>query len=498
MKGVSIMFAKRTITLLLALLLSAGMVSCGEETTSDNTETTAQSASEETVPETEETSVTDVLKVVDYGGTAFQISGEVMWDEFYAEELTGNLLNDAVHERNSTVEEMYNIDLGFNIVEWGQGPGLIQNEVAAGDKSYDLLTSTHLRLGNIITGGYLQSWTQTDAITMDAPWYVQDANRTYSIGDNYMLLFGDYLESTIRNVWCMAFNKQKVEDYQIPNLYETVDSGKWTIDYLMNITQDIAVDLNGDGTMDQNDFYGFVTDRFGGIDSWSRTCDLSAIKKDENNYLVLDFYKESTVNAYELLYKLYYEHNGTYAYDESMAHVNMFATGNAIFTTTRIAYFEGDALRDMTDDFGILPYPKMTENQEMGYHHLDGTFSAMMLSVVLNPEEVERVATVTEALNAFSYELVRPALYDVSLKTKITRDEDSARMLDLVLEGRRFSFDSMGESEFMLSPRRAMRDVIQAGDKNIASYYATHESSSNAWIENIVKAYEESLAIIGG
>lgn len=81
---------------------------------------------------------------------------------------------------------------------------------------------------------------------------------------------------------------------------------------------------------------------------------------------------------------------------------------------------------------------------------------------------------------------------DITLKTKLSRDDDSIRMLDFVLAGRRYSFDSLDEDNFPLSPVRAMRNLLSQKKKDIASYYASNEAKAIAWIEKIITAYEES------
>ncbi len=475
------------LALIAAMLLTTA---CGSGTTSE-TDAATDTAPVETAPV--ETSVKDTLVKEDYGGATFRILGEKMRDYYTFEELTGDVVNDAVYSRNGTVNDLYNILLEFDIVEWQSGDDVILQMTAAGDKNYDLLTCTHLYLGSSITSGCFRSWNDTDRVTLDSPWYVKAANETYSIGDNTMLLFGDFLESTIRCTWCMVFNINKAADHNLPDLYAAVDEGRWTIDYLMEVTNDLYVDTDGNGERELTDFYGFVTDSYAAIDSFGRTCGLSAIAKDDKNYPTLDFYKESTVDAYELLYKLYYESTGTYVNNAAFSHItDSFVVGNAVISNCLLVSLENEDVRAMEDNFGVLPYPKMTEDQELGYSHLDGTFSAQMLSVTLGEDEIDKVATVAEALNALGYEMVRPALYEVALKTKLTRDEDSVRMLDMVLEGRRFSFDSLDESNFKLSPVQAMRNLLSVKNKDIASYYAKNEESCQAWIEKIVDAYEQS------
>ncbi len=480
---------KKFTSLLLCVIFIFTAISCADKSEkADNSSITITESSAEV-----ETSVIETLAKDNFNGHNFMILGEVMRDYYTFEALDGEVIIDAVYNRNAKVEDMYNISLEFNLVEWKTAPKTITNLTASDDNTYDLYTSTHLYLGPIITSGSVQNWNNITSVDTNNPWYVTAANDTYSIGESKLLLFGDFLESNINNCWCMVVNKQKAQDYNLPDLYEAVDTGKWTIDYLMDQTKAIYEDLNGNSKSDEGDFYGFVTDIYAGIDSFSRTCELSAISKDSNNYPVLDFYNEKTVSAYEKLYTLYYECIGTWANKAAFSHIDtMFATGQTVISNTMIIMLMGDTMRDMKDDYGVLPYPKLTESQEMGYTHLDGTFSAMMVPISQPSENWNRTGIITEALNALGYEMVKPAMYDITLKTKISRDEDSIRMMDLILAGRRFSFDSLDEDGFPFSPVRAMRNLLSVKNKDIASYNAANEKSAINWVEKMIKAYEAS------
>ena len=56
----------------------------------------------------------------------------------------------------------------------------------------------------------------------------------------------------------MYFNQRLAEDYQIPNLYDLVDMGKWTLDALQEIAAMASQDVNNNGKYDLEDKLGFV------------------------------------------------------------------------------------------------------------------------------------------------------------------------------------------------------------------------------------------------
>ena len=92
----------------------------------------------------------------------------------------------------------------------------------------------------------------------------------------------------------------------------------------------------------------------------------------------------------------------------------------------------------MEEDFGIIPFPKYSAEQEAYYTHVDGHAPLMILPKTLtNPENA---GIVLEALAYESNKTVVPAVYEIVLQSKYARDEASQRMLDLILEGRVYTF----------------------------------------------------------
>lgn len=484
---------KLTAAWLCTLLLASCVISCGDSGNADGSPDDSNAA------QTEATTAADPIKeqleLYDFGGEEFRIFGEDLYD-YLDREQTGEAIDDAVYKRNMKVEELYNLDLQYEMVNVSENNTneMILNMAMSGDTSYALYIVRHLYLGSYLGSNVVADWNAVeDHLSLDAPWYNQNANNTYSIGDTMMLLLGELSDSMRRLAWCFVFNKTLCAQYDIPNLYEVVDTGKWTIDYLQSLTKDIYSDLNGDGKYDEEDLYGFVTDKHAAVDAFVKTCGLEAIAKDERNYPYLDFWDENTVNAFEKIYSLWYDYSGTYVSESAHVHVNThFAENRALISLCMLLMLENEEIRNM-DDFGVLPFPKMTEAQEMGYTHTDGVFSAQLLPFTLSMEELIQTAIVTDALNAYSYEYVRPAYYDTVLKTKLTRDEDSVRMLDLVMEGRRFSFDSLDEVAFPLSPNTALRQLIGTGKKkDIASYYERSAKKAQKWVDKIIEAYEKA------
>ena len=144
---------KRIFCILLAALLTASVVtSCGQaETANDNTaaETTAQTEPAETEPRL----LDDLPDGIDLGGWNVNVlSGAhptVCDDEICVDELTGDVINDAVYNRNLAVENRLNVKITDYVVREGGEPAspdfaghdTLTTMVTAGDTTYNLYTS---------------------------------------------------------------------------------------------------------------------------------------------------------------------------------------------------------------------------------------------------------------------------------------------------------------------------------------------------------------------
>ena len=495
---------KRTVSIVLLLAMLAGLVSCGAETEkpSDTTPPDTQNAVTDTSPQETEgepdkgPSVAEILPKKDFDGATVQIIMDPAGDYIPSDEITGSAINDAIIDRTRAVEELYSVDLEYFTQQGMEPREQYVMWAEAGDDTYKLYTSRTRYAGEYITFGVARSWSKyPDIIDFDAEWFNTYAIETFAIGDDVRQLYGDANESGIRFAWIWLFNKELAEQYHIPDLYALVDEGKWTMDCLMSLTQNVYTDADGNGERNGEDVYGYVSDNTACYDSWGPTLGVSPVRKDENNLpYVVDAISERTAEGFEKLYKLLYESAGTYIYKDSPLGQteDVFARSGAIFTNTRINLLENDTVRNMVD-FGVLPTPKLTEDQDTYYTHTDCMFTCLLLPSAISEEDALRSVYIANALNAFGREMVLPVYYETVLKTRLTRDRESPRMMDLVLAGRRYGFEYFAESAFPLTHVTVLRNSYNAKRSPSVSAYTSQIDRCRKWISNFVDDWEDMV-----
>ena len=118
-------------------------------------------------------------------------------------------------------------------------------------------------------------------------------------------------------------------------------------------------------------------------------------------------------------------------------------------------------LRNMEEDFGIVPPPKYDQTQERYYSIILNPFMQMIPVTV---ENVNRNANILNALNAASHDTVMEGYVNITLQGKSTRDEDTVRMLRLVFDDLSYNLHFSN-----ISIRSTVVTGIESGNENIAS-----------------------------
>jgi len=190
----------------------------------------------------------------------------------------------------------------------------------------------------------------------------------------------------------------------------------------------------------QDDRFGFIGQRDTLI-SFLHSSGEYITKKDENDYPYITFGTERSYNAMIGCFQIMYDRNITHNAHHIESRVpaiypvseEMFMDNRALFMWVRLRIVEN--LRSMDRDFGILPLPKLDENQRDYYTDVI-SHTGLLMCVPASAGDAERTGHILEAICAESKYTTMPAYYEVTLKTKMARDDDSAEMLDIIFTNR--------------------------------------------------------------
>ncbi|MCL1792649.1 MAG: hypothetical protein FWG34_02145 [Oscillospiraceae bacterium] len=433
--------------------------------------------------------VADDLPEKDYGGEKFAII-YIDWSSYqryqFADEEIGEAMNDAIYYRQKHTEERFNIEIAPINLGWASGMEIISaigNTVKAGSHEYDLALTHCGGLVPLMTENYVLDWNAIPAINFSKPWWNRDATETLSIRGKLYFAVSDFI---IPEPNAVFFNKGMVADYGLENPYALVRSGQWTIDKMHEMAKVVAKDLDGDGQWTDQDQYGLVTQFDWYFHSIGPSCNVKGVAKDDDGRLVINAEIEKMHSILEKYDALINDKTITFTFpygamgDQYISALPM-STGRVLFHFDPLP--QAVRYRDSEVDYGILPWPKYDEIQEK-YINLSWNGFMAIPSTVNDPE---KEGVIIEALSAESYKYCVPAFYDVLMNVKLTRDEESIEMLDIIYSGCVYDLDINYEIYI-----GGIRDLLQKKNTDYASYFEKNADAKQKMLDKILDAVESN------
>lgn len=480
--------------LLLAAVAMSSMAACSESTSETNQNTSAetkgtadvQTSVDETEAETENSKLSDQLAEANYNGTTFYISTFQNANFHYevdAEEMTAVPINDAIWERNNLIEEKYNIVIEQVLNDDWSNYSNVRTAIEAGDSTVSLSV---MRCGNDLAfwkDNLVYTYDNIPGIDLTKPYWDKGLNDSLSIGGYQYTAVGAANLDIYDLTFCLLFNKQMITNNQLESPYTLVNEGRWTFDKMAEYMEIAKSDKNGDGQMTLDDIYGYTSAYKMTTPGFWIAGDVMSIGKDENDMPYVAFGEEAFLNVFEKTFEVVWDTNASYMTEDGLDIPNdcrtLFMNGNAMFMDMSFYYIE--QMRDSDTDFGIIPYPKYNEEQENVRCRVCYYMPYIVSGV---SENVEMTGTILEAMHCYSYEEVIPVYYDICLKSKNARDEESQEMLDLIFASRVID---IGDSTLCGQLRDNFMAAMMRGNKrNLASAAAVYS-------KGILKNLEDAI-----
>ena len=163
--------------------------------------------------------------------------------------------------------------------------------------------------------------------------------------------------------------------------------------------------------------------------------------------------------------------------------VEMFQGDRALMMWIRLRDVED--LRSMEADFGILPMPKYEESDN-SYRSAVNSYVGTMTCIPQTNYDPDMTGYFIEALALESHYTVIPEYYNINLQGKISRDEESREMLDLIFSNRHYD---LGEIYDPGNFANTLIFMTMDGKRDIASLWAKQEKSVTRNLEKLLEKF---------
>lgn len=427
----------KKIALMLIIALSAStIVSCGGDVQENIPDSTATSDSSE--PESTDTGIvsrlTDELKEkLGLDGYEFNVllrPSDSTWSthDLIADEQNGDILNDAVYDRNRWLNEQ----CGFVIKgEYCTDPYFSEmaTYILSGDSVYDAYFPPARFASSSATQGLLYDLKELAYLDLDADCWNHMFDDALTFGGKLFYATGAITTNSFDSVRLFMFNKTIAAKNKLEDPYELVRAGKWTFDAFDRMAVGAAADLNGDSEMTYDDQWGMAwQSAIGGIIFYYGAGE-SVTSKDKDDLPVISVGSERSMAVYEKVLDMISDKR-VYNTGANADIFKAFYDGHSLFLTEVLD--AAKSLRPYDVDFGILPVPKYDENQSEYVQYVDG-WCLSPIVVPVNVENPDRAGFVIQALAEASKQYLVQPYYDKVLTGKALRDDESAEMLDIVV-----------------------------------------------------------------
>ena len=418
--------------------------------------------------------------------------------DFNIEGETGDLLEDTVYKKNSMIEEYLGVDIEL-VLEAGNWAkrktfnAKITNAYASGDDTFDLVNNLMDCTIPLAMQGVFTNVTDLPYTNIEQPWYISDMLENYGIHNKLYIIIGDQSLSLYKDMSVIFFNstiwKEKKSDV---DLYDIVRNGDWTLDKFLELTSDMASDLNGDGQYDRdNDLLAYFGENVPN-GTWMTALDID----------IIDLNKDGTYNYHGLTDRLADVYAKLAEFRQTVPGVEdinsftkfpgryipseVFANGQAAMMCNFI--YATEHIRDMNDDYGIIPIPKYDKSQE-DYIAQVGA-AAMVYFVPKIQKNLELTSKFIECQAYFGSTYVTPVYYESTLKAKYADDPNMMEMLDKIRENATIDFLFVYSTSLSSSPFTLLRftDAIKA---DLASYFTVNKRVFLESVEKLVNAYKD-------
>ena len=356
--------------------------------------------------------------------------------EFESEGITGDLINDAIYNRNETVSSRLNVKLQFVGINGRNDTSgftaTVNNDVQSGAAEYDIIGTYSQLPASFAMSGSIVDLMSLEYLNFDQPWWPATMVEQASIRDHLYFCTGDISTNLLWMMHVVFFNKDMIEELKLEDPYTLVDDMKWTVDKMFEMTKGVYDDLNGNGIADSSDRYG-MTLYTQSLDANFASAGLVCVDKDEQGLFKISdtLASEKTVNLLNKFCEWVHE-SGDVIHDTKTGVRAVMGEGRSLFIEDRAFVAKDHLVGQDAFGYGIMPAPAYDSDQEgyitnVGYPH-----NIYCISSGISADRMSRAAAVLECLASEGYRQVTPALFETTMKVKYAEDEMTSEIYDMI------------------------------------------------------------------
>lgn len=374
---------------------------------------------------------------------------------FYSEELEGDAINTAISDRNSFMEEYFNIAIEQNV---NASDSYVTTQSASGLKYADLITLGLSSYNTTVKKGNFMDVNSIDELNLNASYWDSNLQKEFTIGGKLYAIDGDLTSYDEMRTMSVLYNATLYDNYGYKttygSVYSLVTEKKWTFETMLEMYQGTSRSNSGaEQASTKTDVWGMLSETIAPYYMFLG----SGMKTIRNNNGELSTFFD---DDYQATYNILEDIMNKFSKDLEVLNqddATVLSSGNGCWSEgaemfkANLALFKcgtvGDAtvFRDMQSEFGLLPIPLYSEGQESYHCFAIGTPFYIPLAVKNNQLQMKS-CSITEAFCYFSrYMDGESSIYDAFFENmtyvKLCRTQEDREMLTLIINSKQYDLD---------------------------------------------------------
>ena len=437
----------------------------------------------------------------DYGGYEFKVLvDEVNFRYEFLDQSDGDIVKEAVINRQKWIEEYVGIDFVFNEMYGGYGSTMndyaSEIEAASGSGNpYDLaLAYSHIP-PIVAAKGLSKDLAESVNLNLHnttKEYWGSGIKEEIMIGGRIFWMSDNSSWDSVRNLLCVFVNTEFFaranEGFDQTDLYAMVYGGTWTFENMLLFIQNTYENTNdADPSVDDGDTFGLLSQTYSySLENWLYGAGFSLTKLNNRGTYEWTLADQMFIDFSDWWQSTLFDDEDIY----SAGSKTMFGAGRAMFAMAPLKIIEDQLELDYT----VLPLPIYDPNIKNEYSTpILNDYGSWLIPKALKNDSFERSATVLELIAAEGNRRIAPVYFEIYLKRQNAgHDVDMQKMFNIIRNAIVFDIGFLygsvltveDTSELFLQMRRLWRGKLEFN--SLTTFWATYQQTATTKLNNLM------------
>ena len=385
--------------------------------------------------------VDDKVKELDFEGYSFNILGDTNnYQKEFITESDGDLVKDALIERQTWVEETLGITITITETEGGyynmEGYAAEIESASGAGTPYDLAISYNLIPPVVAAKGLSKDLAESEYLNLlntDKKYWGKEIKQEIMIGGRIFWMSDNASYNNIRNMLCLFVNTEffeRVNNQDRNYLYDMVENGSWTFDNMLVLVQGAYENTNteGDGAAGKDDLdtFGLCTAATNPwVDNWLYAAGYRYTKINNRGSYEWTLDDQPMIDFIDW-WQATIRDDDDIDIDDNVGGQAQLKEGRAMFYLSYVGAVEGNLELDYT----VLPMPLYKSSVKNTYSTpFSNGYSSWLIPKATKTEAFERSSAVLEALAGRANQVIAPRYFELYLKRQVAATDPRMQVM---------------------------------------------------------------------